>query len=420
MGILESNAGYDSSIHERFLTPDMLKLQQVDIRDKRVLIRSDLNVSMQDGDIVGMERIHASMDTVRYALDQNASVLIVSHFGRPQEGVFDPRYSLEPVVRSLSELLGRDVTFVKDWIDRVSIQPGQVALCENVRFLSGETACDQSLSRRIADLCDVFVFDAFGVAHRNQASLTGVVEYVDTACAGLLVQHEVDSLDRALHEPVLPFVSIVGGAKIEGKLQTLERLSGMSQHLIVGGGIANTFLAARGFNVGKSLYEPQLLGVAEKILTEAEKTGCDMPLPQDVVVAPSLAQNVESREKQIEDVSADDMILDVGTRTQEQYRSIIDRCGTIVWNGPVGAFEVAPFDSGTRCIAEAVIASEAYSVAGGGDTLAALEKFEMMDQISYVSTGGGAFLEYVQGGDLPAIRALESHADKYTDTHVAA
>ena len=420
MGILESNAGYDSSIHERFLTPHMLKLQQVDIRDKRVLIRSDLNVSMQDGDIVGMERIHASMDTVRYALDQNASVLIVSHFGRPEEGVFDPRYSLEPVVRSLSELLGRDVTFVKDWIDRVSIQPGQVALCENVRFLSGETACDQSLSRRIADLCDVFVFDAFGVAHRNQASLTGVVEYVDTACAGLLVQHEVDSLDRALHEPVLPFVSIVGGAKIEGKLQTLERLSGMSQHLIVGGGIANTFLAARGFNVGKSLYEPQLLGIAEEILTEAEKTGCEMPLPQDVVVAPSLAQNVESREKQIEDVSADDMILDVGTRTQEQYRSIIDRSGTIVWNGPVGAFEVAPFDLGTRCIAEAVIASEAYSVAGGGDTLAALEKFEMMDQISYVSTGGGAFLEYVQGGDLPAIRALESHADKYTDTYVAA
>ena len=420
MGILESNAGYDSSIHERFLTPDMLKLQQVDIRDKRVLIRSDLNVSMQDGDIVGMERIHASMDTVRYALDQNASVLIVSHFGRPQEGVFDPRYSLEPVVRSLSELLGRDVTFVKDWIDRVSIQPGQVALCENVRFLSGETACDQSLSRRIADLCDVFVFDAFGVAHRNQASLTGVVEFVDTACAGLLVQHEVDSLDRALHEPVLPFVSIVGGAKIEGKLQTLERLSGMSQHLIVGGGIANTFLAARGFNVGKSLYEPQLLGVAEKILTEAETAGCEVLLPQDVVVAPSLAQNVESREKQIEDVSADDMILDVGTSTQEKYRSVIARSGTIVWNGPVGAFEVAPFDSGTRCIAEAVIASEAYSVAGGGDTLAALEKFEMMDQISYVSTGGGAFLEYVQGGDLPAIRALERYADKYTDTHVAA
>ena len=420
MGILESNAGYDSSIHGRILTPDMLKLQQVDIRNKRVLIRSDLNVSMQDGDIAGKERIHASLDTVRYALDQNASVLILSHFGRPQEGVFDPRYSLEPVVRTLSELLGRDVMFFKNWIDRVSIQPGQVALCENVRFLSGEISCDQSLSRRIADLCDVFVFDAFGVAHRHQASLTGVVEYVDTACAGLLVQHEVDSLDRALHEPVLPFISIVGGAKIQGKLQTLERLSGMSRHLIVGGGIANTFLAARGFDVGKSLYEPELLGVAEKILTKAETAGCEVLLPQDVVVAPSLAQNVESREKQIEDVSADDMILDVGTETQEKYRSIIARSGTIVWNGPVGAFEVAPFDSGTRCIAEAVTASEAYSVAGGGDTLAALEKFEMIDQISYVSTGGGAFLEYVQGGELPAIRALEGHADKYTDTHVAA
>lgn len=398
----------------------MLKLQQVDIHKKRVLIRSDLNVSIQDGDIFGKERIHASLDTVRYALDQNASVLILSHFGRPEEGVFDPHHSLEPIVHTLSELLGRDVQFLRDWIDGVSIKPGQVALCENVRFLNGEISCDQSLSRRIADLGDVFVFDAFGAAHRHQASLTGAIEFVDTACAGLLFQHEVDSLDRALDEPASPFVSIVGGAKIQGKLQTLKRLSGMSQHLIVGGGIANTFLAARGFGVGKSLYEPKLLGVAENILTEAESAGCEIPLPQDVVVAPSLSQSVECREKRIEDVSTDDMILDVGTKTQEKYRSIIAESGTIVWNGPIGVFEVAPFDSGTRCIAEAATASEAYSVAGGGDTLAALEKFELMDQISYISTGGGAFLEYVQGSELPAIRALQSHADKYTNAHVAA
>ncbi len=398
----------------------MLKLQQVDIRRKRVLIRSDLNVSIQDGDIFGKERIHASLDTVRYALDQNASVLILSHFGRPEEGVFDPRYSLEPVVGPLSDLLGRDVQFLRDWIEGVSIQPGQVALCENVRFLNGEKSCDESLSRRIADLGDVFVFDAFGAAHRHQASLTGAVKFVETACAGLLFQHEVDSLDRALEEPSSPFVSIVGGAKIQGKLQTLERLSGMSQHLIVGGGIANTFLAARGFGVGKSLYEPELLGVAEAILTEAETAGCEVPLPQDVMVAPSLAESVECREKPIEEVSSDDMILDVGTKTQEQYRSIIAESGTIVWNGPIGAFEVAPFDTGTLCIAEAAAVSEAYSVAGGGDTLAALEKFELMDQFSYVSTGGGAFLEYVQGSELPAIRALEGHAEKYTNAHAAA
>ncbi len=398
----------------------MFKLQQVDIHKKRVLIRSDLNVSIQDGELFGKERIHASMDTVRYALEQNASVLILSHFGRPQEGVFNPHYSLEPVARALSELLGREVEFLRDWIDGVSIQPGQVALCENVRFLIGEISCAPSLSRRIANLADVFVFDAFGAAHRQQASLTGAVEFVDTACAGLLFQHEVDSLDRALDKPALPFVSIVGGAKIQGKLQTLERLSGMSQHLIVGGGIANTFLAAKGIDVGKSLYEPGLLGVAADILTAAESAGCEVPLPQDVVVAPSLAQNTEYREKKIEDVATDDMILDVGTKTRETYRSIIAESGTVVWNGPIGAFEVAPFDSGTRCIAEAATASAAYSVAGGGDTLAALEKFELMDQISYVSTGGGAFLEYLQGSELPAIRALEGHADKRADTHAAA
>ncbi|MDE0309813.1 MAG: phosphoglycerate kinase [Acidiferrobacterales bacterium] len=398
----------------------MLRLQQVDIQGKRVVIRADLNVSIHDGELYGKERIHAAMDSIRYALDQNASILILTHLGRPEEGKSDPDYSLEPVAKALSELLGCEVQFLRDWIGGVSLQPGQVALCENVRFLKGEGSCDPSLSRRIADLGDVFVFDAFGAAHRRQASLTGVIEFVETACAGLLVQQEIDSLDRALNEPASPFVSIVGGAKIQGKLQTLEQLSGMSRYLIVGGGIANTFLAASGYGVGKSLYEPELLGVAQRVLSTAESAGCEIPLPRDVVVAPQLAPSIESCEKQIDEVTADDMILDIGTRTRQMYQSIIAESGTIVWNGPVGAFEFAPFDMGTRCVAEAVAASGAYSVAGGGDTLAALETFELMDQISYVSTGGGAFLEYVQGSELPAVRALEEHAARYAAAHVAA
>ena len=398
----------------------MLELQQVDILEKRVMIRSDLNVSIQDGDISGKERIHASLKTVQYALEQNAAVLILSHFGRPEEGVFDPRFSLEPIARTLETLLGRDVKFVSNWIDGVSIQSGEVVLCENVRFHKGEISCDPSLSRRIADLCDVFVFDAFGAAHRHQASLTGVVEFVDAACAGLLFQHEIDSLDRALESPKKPFVSIVGGAKIQGKLQALKRLSTMSQYLIVGGGIANTFLAARGVNVGKSLYEPGLIGVAEEILDSAEAAGCEIPLPTDVIVAPSLKDSNDTCAKGIEELGENDMIFDIGEDTRDHYRSIIKKSGTIVWNGPVGAFETEPFDSGTRCIAESVAACKAFSVAGGGDTLAALEKFDIQDQISYVSTGGGAFLEYVQGSELPAVRALQNHAAKYSKTHAAA
>ena len=398
----------------------MLELQQVDIHEKRVMIRSDLNVSIQDGDISGKERIHASLKTVQYALEQNAAVLILSHFGRPEEGVFDPRFSLEPIARTLETLLGRDVKFVSNWIDGVSIQSGEVVLCENVRFHKGEISCDPSLSRRIADLCDVFVFDAFGAAHRHQASLTGVVEFVDAACAGLLFQHEVDSLDRALESPKKPFVSIVGGAKIQGKLQALKRLSTMSQYLIVGGGIANTFLAARGANVGKSLYEPGLIGVAEEILDSAEAAGCEIPLPTDVIVAPSLTDSNNTCAKRIEEVGENDMIFDIGENTRDHYRSIIQRSGTIVWNGPVGAFEIEPFDTGTRCIAEAAAESKAFSVAGGGDTLAALEKFDIQDEISYVSTGGGAFLEYVQGSELPAVRALQNHGAKYSKTHAAA
>ena len=398
----------------------MIKLQQVDIRDKRVLIRSDLNVSVQDGDIFGRQRILASLDSVRYALESNAAVMITSHFGRPTEGVHDPRFSLEPVARMLGDLLERDVMFLKDWIDGVELQPGQVALCENVRFLRGEVACDPALGQKIADLCEVFVLDAFGTAHRDQASVTGAARFAETACAGFLFQHEVDSLNQALEHPAQPLVSIVGGAKVEGKLQALQRLSNMSQSLIVGGGIANTFLAARGFKVGNSLYEPGLVGVAEDILTAAESAGCDIPLPQDVVVAPSLKQGDECSEKPISDVSDHDMILDIGSRTRETYGAVIAGAGTVIWNGPVGAFEFEPFDAGTRSIAEAVAASPAFTAAGGGDTLAALEKFELDDRISYVSTGGGAFLEYVQGNELPAVAALARRATGGVQVHAVA
>lgn len=398
----------------------MIKLQQVELRGKRVLVRADLNVAVQDGDITSEARIRASLDTVKYVLDANASVLIVSHFGRPQEGRWEQQYSLAPVTQILEEMLNRKVLFVRDWIDGVAIEPGQVALCENVRFLEGETGCSRSLSRRMAKLCDVYVMDAFGTAHRNHASLTGIVEFVPVACAGLLSQHEINSLDKALESPDTPVVSIVGGAKIDGKLQALRRLCRTSQTLIVGGGIANTFLAAAGHSVGRSLYEPALVPEAIEILNEASCNDCDIPLPQDVIVAPSLDGTQQVSEKDMQQVGELDMILDIGCTTRERYRSIIEHSGTIIWNGPVGVYETIPFDAGTRVVGQAVASSTAFSVAGGGDTLAALEQFGILEQISYVSTGGGAFLEYVQGNALCAIAALERHAERHTNAQAIA
>ena len=398
----------------------MIKLQQAELRGKRVLVRADLNVAVQDGDIKSKARIRASLDTVKYVLDANASVLIVSHFGRPQEGRWEQQYSLAPVTQILEEMLNRKVLFVRDWIDGVAIEPGQVALCENVRFLEGESSCSRSLSRRMAKLCDVYVMDAFGSAHRDHASLTGIVEFVPVACAGLLSQHEIDSLDKALESPDTPVVSIVGGAKIDGKLQALRRLCRTSQTLIVGGGIANTFLAATGHSVGRSLYEPALVPEAIEILNEASRNDCDIPLPKDVIVAPSLDGTQQVSEKDIQQVGELDMILDIGSTTRERYRSIIEHSGTIIWNGPVGVYETIPFDAGTRVVGQAVASSTAFSVAGGGDTLAALEQFGILEQISYVSTGGGAFLEYVQGNALYAIAALERHAERHTNAQAIA
>lgn len=388
----------------------MIKFQQVDLREKRVLLRADLNVSLEEGKITSDFRIRAALDSIQFALERKASVLVISHFGRPKEGRFDERHSLKSIRNAMENLLGRQVLFFESWIDGVDIDPGQVALCENVRFLAGETACDKTLSQKMARLCDVYVMDAFGAAHRAHASISGVAQYAPVACLGLQCQREIDSLDKALNNPERPVVAIVGGAKIDGKLQALRRLTGIAQTLIVGGGIANTFLSASGFNVGRSLCESELLGEAREILKVAQENGCEIPLSDDVVVAASLDDRSKHACKSIQEVSEQDMIFDIGSKTREHFRSLIDKSSTIIWNGPVGAFEFPPFDAGTHAIASAITDSGAFTVAGGGDTLAALERFDSLDKLSYVSTGGGAFLEYIQGNQMSAFAALEHHA----------
>lgn len=394
----------------------MFTIDQVELHEKRVLLRADLNVAVENGEITSRQRIHASLDTIKYALQANAGVLVVSHFGRPREGQYDARYSLTPIKDELQNMLRQEVVFVKDWIEGVDLKPGEVILGENVRFLAGETTGDQTLCRRLARLCDVFVMDAFGAVHRDHASVSGVVEFVPTACLGLQCQKEIEALDAALIQPAKPVVAIVGGAKIDGKLQALSRLSKLAQTLIVGGGIANTFLAAQGFDVGRSLHEPELIGEAHKILAIASENGCEIPLPSDVIVAPSIDAGDRAESKPIAKVSRQDMILDIGPQTRERFRKIIANSKTVIWNGPVGAFEFPPFDIGTRAITAAIIASGAFSVAGGGDTLSALEQFGSLDGVSYASTGGGAFLEFVQGNRLPGFAALQQHAAQRTST----
>ncbi len=390
----------------------MIKLQQADLDGKRVLIRADLNVSAEGGNIRSDRRIQASLETIKYVTEANGAALVISHYGRPKEGCYEEKFSLKPIARRIEQLLNCDVLFLSDWLSHAEIKPGQIAVGENVRFLQGEKTCSDDLSRRMAEVCDVFVLDAFGAAHRSHASLTGVVNHVDTACLGLLCQHELDSLKVALDNPESPVISIVGGAKIEGKLQALRRLAQLSSVLIVGGGIANTFLAARGVNVGRSLYEVGLIDTAREIMDHAKRCGCSIPLPVDVVVAPSLSEGGKSCVKGIDETGDEDMIFDIGPRTRNYYCDFIQKSKTIIWNGPVGVFETPPFDAGTRAIVECVTKSSAFSAAGGGDTITALEEFGKSDQVSYISTGGGAFLEIVQGNTLPAFAALEQHAQR--------
>ncbi|MCC5865509.1 MAG: phosphoglycerate kinase [Wenzhouxiangella sp.] len=386
----------------------MKTLDQFDLKGKRVLIRSDLNVPIRDGQVSSDARIQASLPTMRRALDAGAAVLVMSHLGRPTEGVAAAEFSLKPVAEKLTELVGQPVALVEDWIDGVDAQPGQLVLLENVRFLKGEKANDEGLAKRMAALCDLFVMDAFATAHRAQASTEGVIRFAPAACAGPLLAAEVAALDKALADPARPLVAIVGGAKVSGKLQVLEALIDKVDQLIVGGGIANTFLAAAGYRIGASLHEPDLVETARGLIAKAEAKGASIPLPGDVLTAERFHQDAHPSLRDVARVHADEMILDIGPETAGKLAAVIRSAGTVIWNGPVGVFEFENFRSGTQSIAHAVAACEGFTLAGGGDTIAAIEKFKVADRIDYISTAGGAFLEYVEGKELPAIKALRA------------
>ena len=387
-----------------------------DLAGRRVLIREDLNVPIRNGAVAGDARIRAALPTLRQAAQAGARVMVTSHLGRPKEGKPDPAFSLAPVAGPLGELLGREVRLVVDWLDGVDVEPGEVALCENVRFLTGEKADDEALARRMAALCDIYVMDAFGAAHRAHASTCGVAHYAPAACAGPLLAAELEALGKALAQPARPLVAIVGGSKVSTKLGVLEALSERVDRLITGGGIANTFIAAAGHEVGASLYEPELVGQAARIRAAMRRRGGDVPVPSDVVVADTPSESAATV-KSVDAVGPGEMILDVGPKTACAYCEAIESAGTVVWNGPVGVFEMAPFAAGTRAIARAIARSPAFSIAGGGDTLAAVDAFGVGDAvgagggISYVSTGGGAFLEFLEGKTLPAVAALEARAE---------
>ena len=388
----------------------LLRMTDADLRNKRVLIREDLNVPVQDGVVTSDARIRASLATVRYALDQHARVFVMSHLGRPQEGEEDPALTLAPVATRLSELLGKSVPLRKNWIDGVDCPLGSAVLCENVRFLRGEKKDDEQLARRMAALCEVFVMDAFGTAHRAEASTHGVARFAPVACAGPLLVGELEALERALKEPARPLVAIVGGSKVSTKLMVLESLLDKVDQLIVGGGIANTFLAATGVDVGRSLCETEMLDVARRLMDKARARGAQIPLPTDVVVGREFAATAHADVRPVSDVRSDEMILDIGPDSADRCSALLQAAGTIIWNGPVGVFEFEQFGEGTRAIANAIARSKAFSLAGGGDTLAAIEKYGVEDGISYISTGGGAFLEFVEGKTLPAVAVLEQRA----------
>jgi phosphoglycerate kinase len=384
-------------------------MSELDLSGKRLLIREDLNVPVADGRVSSDARIVAALPTILAALDAGAAVMLMSHLGRPAEGRADPDASLLPVANYLSTALKREVPLLTEWIDGVDIEPGQLVLLENVRFLKGEKACDESLSKRMAALCDVFVMDAFGTAHRAQSSTYGVACFAPVACAGPLLVAELEALGKALNKPERPFVAIVGGSKVSTKLSVLESLAKIVDQLIVGGGIANTFIAAAGHNVGKSLHEADMLDTARVLMSKGKDRG-SVPLPKDVVVATEFSVTAKALVKSISDVKDDELILDIGPETAQEFAAILANAGTIIWNGPVGVFEFDQFGDGTRIIAKAIAASKAFSIAGGGDTLAAIDKYGVAGEISYISTGGGAFLEFVEGKKLPAVEILEKRA----------
>jgi phosphoglycerate kinase len=388
----------------------IIKMSSLDLTGKRVLIREDLNVPIKDGAVTSDARIRAALPTIQAALAAKAHVLVMSHLGRPEEGHFAEEFSLAPVAKRLTHLLGVPVVLKRDWLDGVTVGAGEVVLLENVRFNKGEKKNADELAKKMAALCDIYVMDAFGTAHRAEASTHGVAKYAPVACAGPLLVSELSALETALEKPARPLLAIVAGSKVSTKLTVLESLLAKVDQLIVGGGITNTFLAALGYNVGKSLYEPDMLDICKRLLDQSKKRGIVIPMPTDVVVATAFSAKAEADVKRVDKVAANEMILDIGPDSAEEMAKLIAAAGTVLWNGPVGVFEFEQFGEGTRTLANAIARSKAFSLAGGGDTLAAIEKYGIEDSISYISTGGGAFLEFVEGKKLPAVDILEQRA----------
>ncbi|MEO9214722.1 MAG: phosphoglycerate kinase [Rhodanobacter sp.] len=391
----------------------VIRMSDLDLCDQRVLIREDLNVPIDDhGQITSTQRLDAALPTIKAARDAGARVLVLSHLGRPKEGQFDVESSLAPVAAWLREQLGTPVRLVADYLDGVEVAAGEVVLLENCRMNVGEGKDDEALAKKYAALCDIFVMDAFGTAHRAQASTHGVIKYAPIAAAGPLLSAELDALGKALQHPAHPLLAIVAGSKVSTKLTLLDNLIGKVDQLIVGGGIANTFIAAMGHSVGNSLYEPALIDAAKKVLADAKRRGAEVPMPVDVVVAPAFSAQAPATVKPVDQVGDGEMILDIGPETARRYAELIAKAGTVVWNGPVGVFEFDAFGKGTETLARAIAASSAFSIAGGGDTLAAVDKYGIAKQVSYISTGGGAFLEFLEGKELPAVTALKARAAK--------
>lgn len=384
----------------------VLKMTDLDLSGKRVLIREDLNVPVKDGKVTSDARIRAALPTIELALKAGAKVMVMSHLGRPSEGEYEEAFSLAPVADHIAKLLGREVPLLKEWLDGVEVNEGQLVLLENVRFNVGEKKNNDELSQKMAALCDIYVMDAFGTAHRAQASTHGVAKYAPVACAGPLLAGELDALAKALETPASPMTAIVGGSKVSTKLTVLEALSDKVDQLIVGGGIANTFLAAAGKPVGKSLYEADLIPQAQALMEKV-----NVPIPTDVVVAKEFAESAEAIIKSADDVTDDEMILDIGPQSAKVLADLLKDAGTIIWNGPVGVFEFDQFGEGTKTLSMAIAGNQGFSIAGGGDTLAAVDKYEIASQVSYISTGGGAFLEFVEGKKLPAVAILEERAE---------
>jgi len=385
-------------------------MTDLNLAGQRVLIREDLNVPIKDGVVASDARLRAAIPTIKHALAHGAKVMVMSHLGRPTEGEYNEEFSMQPVVNYLNEALDVPVRLAKDYLDGIDVAENELVVFENIRFNEGEKKNNDDLAKKLANLCDVFVMDAFGTAHRAQASTHGVAKFANTACAGPLLAGELEALSKALDKPARPLVAIVGGSKVSTKLTVLESLSTVVDQLVVGGGIANTFVAAAGHNVGKSLYEADLIEEANRLTAQAQANNGDIPVPTDVVTGKEFSESAEATLKPVSDVADDDMIFDIGPDSAHALAEIIKKAGTIVWNGPVGVFEFDQFGKGTEIIAQAIAESDAFSIAGGGDTLAAVDKYDIADKVSYISTGGGAFLEFLEGKKLPAVAILEERA----------